>query len=80
MIEGDVGKIVLEDISFDGVPDLAIAATFGRANQSLDYWIYDPSAKQYVVAGNLPRLTPGPKDKTLTVTVFSDTAMSGELL
>jgi hypothetical protein len=74
MTEGSRGSVLFDDISFDGTPDLAVATSFGTANQYLDYWIYDPAAKEYASVGNFPRLVPDPATKTLTADVRMNAA------
>lgn len=69
MIEGTAGSVLFDDIDFDGTADLAISTSFGTANQYLDYWIYDPAARQYIAVGNFPRLKPDPAAKTLEADV-----------
>jgi hypothetical protein len=56
------------------MPDLAVSTSFGTANQYLDYWIYDPAAKEYASVGNFPRLVPDPATKTLKADVRMNAA------
>lgn len=74
MTEGNKGSVLFDDISFDGMPDLAVSTSFGTANQYLDYWIYDPVAKEYASVGNFPRLVPDPTTKTLKADVRMNAA------
>ena len=74
MTDGNKGSVLFDDISFDGMPDLAVSTSFGTANQYLDYWIYDPAAKEYVFVGNFPRLVPDPATKTLQADVRMNAA------
>lgn len=74
MTEGNKGSVLFDDISFDGMPDLAVSTSFGTANQYLDYWIYDPAAKEYASVGNFPRLVPDAATKTLKADVRMNAA------
>lgn len=69
MTEGSKGSVLFGDINFDGVPDLAVSTSFGTANQYLDYWIYDPAAKEYAFVGNFPRLVADLATRTLKADV-----------
>lgn len=69
LFRGDRGYVSMEDINFDGSPDLAITTSFGAANLYLDYWVYDTNAKQYIPVGNYSRLIPDAQTRTLSTEV-----------
>lgn len=65
LLNGDKGFVDFSDISFDGVPDLAITSSFGVANLYLEYWVFDTSSGQYRYIGNYAVFDIDEKNKTL---------------
>ncbi len=74
MLDGDKGVVLLEDINFDGIPDIAVSTSFGLANLYMDYWVFDKEKDQFAKLGNYTRFTLHPSDKSLSNTVKTDAA------
>lgn len=74
MLDGDIGFIALEDINFDGNPDLSITTSFGLANLYLDYWVFDPDRQQFHYLGNYAKFERDEKNKTLSNVVKENAA------
>ena len=69
MMQGNIGTVLFDDINFDGIPDLAIATSFGVANQYFDYWVYDKNNKTYLATGNYSKLKIDAATKKLSAQV-----------
>lgn len=68
LMEGDKGHISINDINFDGAPDIAVTTSFRTANLYLDYWVYDPSSESFHYIGNLPSLEIDTSTQSITST------------
>lgn len=74
LLTGDKGLILVEDINFDGMDDIAVSTSFGLANQYMDYWVFDKAKDRFIKLGNHARFTLHPADKALSNTVKVDAA------
>lgn len=68
LMDGDKGHISINDINFDGAPDIAVTTSFRTANLYLDYWVYDPSSESFHYIGNLPSLEIDTSTQSITST------------
>ena len=62
----------VEDINFDGYPDVGFQTVFSVANQYMDYWIFEPTTNSFLFMGNYPLLTPDVKNNSLSAVVKVD--------